>query len=103
VNPELEARGGLPVLSASRLHAARACQRLHKLKYLDGYRAAVEADTLRLGSLIHRGLEAWWRAPAGERLDAALAALTKPEVNHEAQTPRPGGSESQECAARPFP
>jgi hypothetical protein len=76
VNPELEARGGLPVLSASRLHAARACQRLHKLKYLDGYRAAVEADTLRLGSLIHRGLEAWWRAPAGERIEAALAALT---------------------------
>jgi hypothetical protein len=75
VNPELEARGGLPVLSASRLRAARSCQRLHRFQYLDGIRPVTEADSLRFGSLIHRGLEAWWRAPQGERLEAALAAL----------------------------
>jgi hypothetical protein len=75
VNPELEARGGLPVLSASRLRAARSCQRLHRFQYLDGIRPAVEADTLRFGSLIHRGLEAWWKAPEGSRLEAALAAI----------------------------
>jgi hypothetical protein len=80
VNPELEARGGLPVLSASRLRAARSCQRLHRFEYLDGIRPIVEADTLRFGSLIHRGLEAWWRAARGERLDAAIAALTPSAV-----------------------
>jgi hypothetical protein len=74
-NPELTDLGGLPILSASRLHAARACQRLHKLRYLDGYRPAVEPETLSFGHLIHQSLEAWWRAPDGERLDAALAAL----------------------------
>jgi hypothetical protein len=76
VNPELAAAGGLPVLSASRLKAARSCQRLHRFQYLDCIRPAVEPDALRFGSLIHAGLEAWWRAPNGERLDAALAALT---------------------------
>lgn len=75
VNPELAASGGLPVLSASRLRAARSCQRLHRFHYLDGIRPAVEADALRFGSLIHLGLEAWWKAPEGERLEAALAAI----------------------------
>jgi PD-(D/E)XK nuclease superfamily len=83
MNPELEARPGLPVLSASRLHAARACARLHRYRYIDGIRPVQDAETLSFGSLIHRGLEAWWRAEqqggAGEaRLDAALAALRAP-------------------------
>ncbi len=68
----------LPILSASRLKDARACQRLHKLQYLDGYRPAAEADVLRFGTLNHGWLEAWWDAPAGERLQAALAYLAKP-------------------------
>jgi hypothetical protein len=75
VNPELAAQGGLPVLSASRLRSARSCQRLHRFQYLDGIRPAVEGDALRFGSLIHHGLEAWWRAPDGARLTAALAAI----------------------------
>ncbi len=79
VNPELQAAGGLPVLSASRLRSARSCQRLHKFQYLDGIRLVVEADSLRFGTLIHRGLEAWWRAADGERLEAALAA-TRGEI-----------------------
>src|SRR5882672_2282219 len=69
----------LPLLTSSRLKAARSCLRLHKLKYLDGYRPAVEPDTTRFGSLIHRGLEAWWKARAGvvdhSPLDAALDAV----------------------------
>lgn len=75
VHPELEARGGLPVISASRLKAARSCQRLHRFHYLDGIRPVEDAETLRFGSLIHRALEAWWRAADGERLEAALSAL----------------------------
>lgn len=78
VHPELEAREGLPVLSASRLRSARSCQRLHKFHYLDGVRPLVEAESLRFGSLVHRGLEAWWKAPAAERLEAAIAAMKAP-------------------------
>lgn len=76
IHPELSDNADRAMLTASRLGCARACQRLHQLKYLDGVRPAVEAEALRFGSLIHLGLEAWWRAPAAERLDAALAALT---------------------------
>jgi hypothetical protein len=78
VNPEIGASKGLPILSASRLRAARACSRLHQLQYLEGYRPVVDAETLQLGKLVHLGLETWWRAPAGERLEAALAALHSP-------------------------
>jgi hypothetical protein len=86
IHPELdhvsaELGGGHNLLSASRLSSARACQRLHKLKYFDGWRPAAEAESLRFGSLIHRGLEAWWRANDGKRLELALAALTTTPTN----------------------
>lgn len=70
----------LPILSASRLKDARACQRLHKLQYLDGYRPVAEADVLRFGTLNHGWLEAWWDAAhaGADRLDAALAFLANP-------------------------
>ena len=68
---------GLPILSASRLRDARACARLHHIKYDLGYRPAVEDEALRFGSLVHLGLEAWWDAAhAGtDRLAGALAAV----------------------------
>lgn len=66
----------LPILSASRLKDARACQRLHYYRYGLGYRPAADASTLRFGSLIHAGLEAWWSDPnANHALDSALAAM----------------------------
>lgn len=65
----------LPLLTASRLKDACACQRLHHYRYGMGYRPAVEAGVLRFGTLVHRGLEAWWRAPVELRLDAALGAV----------------------------
>lgn len=63
------------LLTTTRMTSFRACPRLHQLRYLDGYRPVVEAEVLRFGTLIHKGLEAWWRAPEGERLQAALAAI----------------------------
>lgn len=84
VNPELAPDSGLPVLSASRLRTARSCQRLHKFEYIDGIRPAVDAEALRFGSLVHAGLEAWWRAPEDQRLEAALAALTAPKEERHA-------------------
>lgn len=72
---EKSTTNGRQALSATRLKDARSCQRFHRIRYLDGYVPLEEAEALRFGSLFHRGLEAWWTAPAGERLDAALAAL----------------------------
>lgn len=65
-----------PLLTASRLKDARACQRLHHLRYGLGYRPLEDAAVLRFGTLVHAGLEAWWKAQGDERLEAALAAIT---------------------------
>jgi hypothetical protein len=67
-----------PLLTASRLKTARACQRLHRFEYVEGYRPNADASAMRFGSLCHAGLEAWLRAadiPPSDRLDAMLAAL----------------------------
>jgi hypothetical protein len=70
---------GKALLTNSRLGSARACQRLHRIKYALGYRPKQEAETLRFGTLIHKGEEAWWRAAEGERLRDALAAMAAEE------------------------
>lgn len=69
------------ILTASRLGAARACQRLHHYRYELGYRPLEDAHALRFGQLVHRGLEAWWTAEAGERLEAAHALLRGEEAD----------------------
>jgi hypothetical protein len=73
------------LLTSSRLKDARACQRLHLFRYELGYRPVRDADALRFGTLLHKGLEAWWRAiPEGApaALEAAQAALkAHPDVN----------------------
>lgn len=65
------------LLTASSAKAARACGRLYQMRYIDGWGPAHEAAVLRFGTLVHHGLEAWWRAAmAGTgRLAAALAAM----------------------------
>ncbi|WP_426751761.1 PD-(D/E)XK nuclease family protein [Myxococcus sp. Y35] len=65
-----------PLLTSSRLKDARACQRLHHLRYGLGYRPLEDAAVLRFGTLVHAGLEAWWKAQRDERLEAALSAVT---------------------------
>lgn len=70
----------LALLTQSRLASARACQRLHHLKYELGYRAIVELGGRKFGTLVHKGLEALWRArmakaSAEDALNAALAAV----------------------------
>lgn len=62
------------LITSSRLKDARACLRLHHLRYELGLRPAEDAEVLRFGTLVHAGLEAWWRA-TGDRLDAALGAM----------------------------
>ena len=63
------------VLTTSRLKCYRRCPREHHFAYELGFRALVEADAVRFGTLIHRALEAWWRA-GDDRLGAAgMAAM----------------------------
>lgn len=62
------------LLTHSRMKAYRACQRLHQISYVLGYRPATVAAALFFGSLFHVALEAWWKA-TGDRLAAALDAL----------------------------
>lgn len=64
----------LPLLTSSRLKDARACQRRHKMHYIDGYLPVEEAQPLRFGSMVHAALEAWW-STSGDRLVDALNAI----------------------------
>jgi len=74
LHPELDSNSDR-LLSTSRLACARRCQREHRFRYIDGVRPRVDAEALTFGRMIHAGLEAWWKALDGERLEAALAAL----------------------------
>lgn len=71
------------LLTASRLKTARACKRLHHLEYDLGYRALREDEAPRFGTLVHQGLEQWWRAAGllpDEQLALTLAVIT-PDVD----------------------
>lgn len=78
----------IEVITKSRLAAFSACQRLHDLQYVRGYRPVVESESMAWGSLIHAGLEAWWKAhQRGEGLLAladAEAALATYRAAHAA-------------------
>lgn len=63
------------ILTVSRLRTWRDCRRLHKLKYVDGWRPVVTGEALRWGSLIHAGLEGWWKDDGTGRLVAAVEAV----------------------------
>ena len=64
------------LLTNSRLKATRRCLREAKYAYEDGYRALAQSENLHLGDLVHKGLEAWWKAATdSERLPAAEVAL----------------------------
>ena len=61
-SPEMErapvVRG---LLTKSRLSAARQCQRLHDILYVQGYRSVDESAPLRFGTLMHSALESVWK------------------------------------------
>lgn len=76
-------RPRLHLMTASRLKTLNACPRQHEYRYERGYVTLVDADALRFGTLIHLGLEAWWKAhmagqqPDGTPLDVALATVSE--------------------------
>jgi len=67
----------LPVLTNSEVRTFRRCARERHLSYGLGYRSASTPDVVRFGNLIHLGMEAWWLADDGLRLDAALRVMSE--------------------------
>lgn len=67
----------LPLLTSSRLKSARSCLRKHKLRYLDGWTLRNAPENMRFGTLVHKGLEAWWLAVLAnaDRLGCAFMAM----------------------------
>ena len=63
----------MDLLTNSRLRAFRTCARLHSLRYIDGWQVVRTSEALRVGSLIHLGLEAWWTTPVESHEDDRLA------------------------------
>ena len=61
------------IITVSRMRSFNACRRLHSIKYELGYRSLAKSDNLSFGTLIHTGLEAWWKS--GGSLPAALSAM----------------------------
>jgi hypothetical protein len=63
----------LKLFTSSLAKSARSCRRKYRLSYVDGVKPAESAHALRFGTLVHRGLEAWWLAKkAGEEQDRWL-------------------------------
>lgn len=62
----------MELLTSSRMRCFRECSRLHEFKYVQLWRPAKTADALRFGSLIHRGLEAYWSAIAAWQKDSTV-------------------------------
>ena len=69
------------LLTASRLRCFRTCPRLHHLRYVEGWKPRAESEALRVGSLFHRGLEAWWTTVAAGDLDGAPLLVALAAVN----------------------
>jgi hypothetical protein len=63
----------LTVITNSEIRTRRRCPREHYFAYVLGYRSCEEADALRLGTIWHLALEAWW---TGQGLEAAIAIAT---------------------------
>lgn len=61
----------LPLVTNSQLRSFRRCKLQAHYAYELGYRAANEVEALRFGTLLHLGLEAWWRTLWAEQLGMA--------------------------------
>ena len=62
----------LPIVSSSSMKSYRSCPRKYFYGYEQRRRSVSESDALRFGTLMHKGLEAWWKTVS---LEAAFAAM----------------------------
>lgn len=50
------------LITNTRMRAFQACQRLHQIRYVDGYTSTAERPETDFGTLVHVGQAAWWSA-----------------------------------------
>lgn len=60
------------LITNSRMAAFRACQRLHQIKYVQGYRAVDDSEDLEFGTVMHKALEGWWLSHQKHEPNCAL-------------------------------
>ncbi len=69
---ELDGKHRLPLVTTSGMKAFRRCAREYFFGYEQGYRSLEKADALAFGTLLHVGLEVWWKTVD---LDAVMREL----------------------------
>lgn len=63
------------LITNSRNSAFLTCQKLHQIKYIWGWRA-IASEEMEFGSIMHAGLEEWWKAYMnGDGANAFFAAI----------------------------
>lgn len=68
----------LPVITNSELRAYRKCPKYHDIAYKQRIRPVEQSYALRFGTLVHTGLEAYWKASTF-KLSAAFAVMRQHE------------------------
>jgi hypothetical protein len=68
------------IITASRLKCFNQCRRKHHIKYVLGYRSRTKSEALEFGTLIHLGLEAWWKT-GGNLFDTLVTIEICPNVD----------------------
>lgn len=73
-------RRGLRVLSTSSARAYRACPRKYWFSHVMRVEPVVRSLALRVGTLLHAGLEVWWKTVS---VEAAIAAMREVAPSNE--------------------
>ena len=61
------------LITVSRMRDFNSCRRLHQIRYELGFRALHDSDALSFGTLLHVGLEEWWKTKGN--IDRAVEAM----------------------------
>lgn len=75
---ELDGKHRLPLVTTSGMKAYRRCAREYWFSYERGIRSLEQADALAFGTLVHVGLEVWWKTVDFDASMAAIGAVAGP-------------------------
>lgn len=78
---ELDGKHRLPLVTTSGMKAYRRCAREYSFSYERGIRSIEQADALAFGTLVHVGLEVWWKTVDFEQAVAAMRSATTNELH----------------------
>jgi hypothetical protein len=82
---ELAGKHRLPLVTTSGMKCFRRCAREYFFSYEQGYRSIERADALAFGTLMHAGLEVWWKTVDLDAVMRELAQLAGPGGKQENQ------------------